>query len=174
MSKNYKYSQAEENYIRDKLDELAKNGRLLASTDDVFDYLEEIGVAFSGYFDSLPRTEQRRIVEEHKQKHREYEAGPAVAASGARGALSADSAYGSSSRMSGPTGIDRLRQADEDSVRSGEERAWALQLRHVRQECLVSWADHHSASGLCQRYLRNLRGHFEQRRGEGNTAESKI
>lgn len=124
MSKNYKYSQAEENYIRDKLDDLAKTGRLLKSTDDVFDYLEEIGVgrAFSDYFDSLPRTEQRKIVEEHKQKHREYEAGPAVAASGARGALSADSAYGSSSRMSGPAGTDRIRQVDEDSVRFNKER----------------------------------------------------
>lgn len=119
MSKNYQYSQAEDNYIRDKLDELAKAGRLLESTDDVFDYLEELGVgrAFSDYFESMPRPERRKVVDEHKQRYRDYQARPGLATGAARGPPPSDSAYGSTGRVSGPTGIERLRQADEDSVR---------------------------------------------------------
>lgn len=120
MSRNYKYSQAEDNYIRDKLDECAKEGRLLESTDDVFDYLDELGLgqAFSDYFESMPRAERRRVVEEHKQKYRDYRARPGLSNSAARGAPPSDSGYGS--RVSGPSGIERLRQGDEDSVRFDE------------------------------------------------------
>lgn len=119
MSKNYQYSQAEDTYIRNKLDELAKAGRLLESTDDIFDYLEEldVGRAFSDYFESIPRAERKKIVEEHKQKYRNYQARPGLATAAARGPPPSDSAYESAGRASGPPGIERLRQADEYSVR---------------------------------------------------------
>lgn len=116
MSKQFEYSQAEDTYIRLKLDELAKAGQLLETTDAVFDYLDErLSTTFSNYFDGMPRAEQRRIVADHKQKYHDYQARPSLATAAARGPPSFDSTYGS--RVSGPAGIERHRQADEDSVR---------------------------------------------------------
>ncbi|KAI7779108.1 hypothetical protein LA080_001363 [Diaporthe eres] len=164
MSKNYQYSQAEDNYIRDKLDELAKAGRLLESTDDVFDYLDELGLgtAFCDYFESMPRAERKKIVEEHKQKYRNYQARPGLATAAARGPPPSDSAYESTGRVSGPPGIERLRQADEYSDYVNNSFEISLVYRNEEGEAVKAmrarYDDRNSANFMCLTTAQKLWG----------------